>query len=147
WDQVRKVPDSTGYRLPTEAQWEFAARGGNQSRNYRYSGGNTLNEVAWHWGNSGSRTHPVGTRVPNELGLYDMSGNVWEWVWDWFGTYPSVAETDPVGASSGSDRVLRGGGWVHSVWGLRPVGRSDGNPADRWSDFGVRLVRPASPSF
>jgi len=147
WNNVRKIPCSTGYRLPTEAQWEFAARGGNESRNYEFSSGNTLNEVAWHWGNSGSRTHPVGTRASNELGLYDMSGNVWEWVWDWLGTYPSVAETDPAGASSGALRVLRGGSWNFSGWNLRPVNRGFDPPDDSWSNVGVRLVRPASPSF
>ena len=147
WDQVRIVPGSTGYRLPTEAQREFAAMGGSESRNYEFSGGNNLNEVAWHSGNSGSRTHPVGTRTANELGLYDMSGNVWEWVWDWFGTYPSVAETDPVGASSGSARVARGGGWGYSDWNLRPVFRFNGIPVFRWNNNGVRLVRPASPSL
>ncbi|MCL2600021.1 MAG: formylglycine-generating enzyme family protein, partial [Treponema sp.] len=132
-------------------QWEFAARGGNQSRNYRYSGRNTLNVVAWHGGiggeNSGSRTHPVGTRAPNELGLYDMSGNVWEWVWDRYGPYPSVPETDPDGASSGSYRAIRGGSWNNFGWFLRPVLRPRGCPGDHFNTLGFRLVRPASPGF
>ncbi|MCL2600095.1 MAG: SUMF1/EgtB/PvdO family nonheme iron enzyme [Treponema sp.] len=89
----------------------------------------------------------MGTRTSNELGLYDMSGNVWEWVWDWYGPYPSVAETDPVGASSGSDRMLRGGGWAGSGWTLRPVRRVSNDPDFRWFGNGFRLVRPASLSF
>jgi len=143
WNAVVVVPGSTGYRLPTEAQWEFAARGGIVCQgNFVFSGSDTAAEVGWHWENSGRRTHEVGTRQPNALGLYDMTGNVWEWVWDWWGTYPDYPETDPTGASSGSLRVLRGGGWHTSGWDVRSAIRGNGNPADRLISFGFRLVRP-----
>ena len=117
WDNcqtfISRLNNLTGrkFRLPTEAEWEYAARGGNCSRGYKYSGSNTLSDVAWYDGNSGSKTHPVGSKSPNELGLYDMSGNVWEWCSDWYGTYSSSAQTNPTGSSSGSGRVLRGGSW------------------------------------
>lgn len=107
-----------GYRLPTEAEWEYAARGGNLSRGYMYAGGNSPDGVAWYDSNSGEQTHPVGKKVPNELGLYDMSGNVWEWCWDWYGDYGSAAQTDPRGPSSGYRRGLRGGSWYY--WPLSP---------------------------
>lgn len=97
------------YRLPTEMEWMFAAKGGNLSQGYTYSGSNDLNAVAWYQDNSGSITHTVGTKAANELGLYDMSGNVDEWVWDIYGAYPNEAQTDPHGASSGTSRLLRGG--------------------------------------
>ena len=102
---------ANGYRLPTEMEWMFAAKGGNQSQGYTYSGSNTVGDVAWYYSNSGSTTHTVGTKDPNELGLYDMSGNVWEWVWDIYGSYPGGAQTDPHGPDSGSYRVFRGGSW------------------------------------
>lgn len=105
---------ANGYRLPTEMEWQFAARGGNQSHNYTYSGSNDLNAVGWYWENWGSTkysTHTVGALAANELGIYDMSGNVWEWVWDIYGIYPGDAQTDPHGATSGSSRVRRGGSW------------------------------------
>jgi len=143
WNAVVIVPGSTGYRLPTEAQWEFAARGGHGSPgNFTFSGSNVATEVAWHNANSGSRTREVGTLAPNALGLYDMSGNAWEWVWDWFGTYPSVAQTDPVGVSSGSNRVVRGGCWGVSAGSVRSAFRSWGAPSVRFADLGFRLVRP-----
>ena len=113
WTSGTIVFDTTakGYRLPTEAEWEYAAKGGNQTHNYTYSGSNDSNVVAWNYYNSGNTTHTVGAKASNELGLYDMSGNVWEWCWDWYGAYSSTAQTNPTGASSGSYRLLRGGSW------------------------------------
>jgi formylglycine-generating enzyme required for sulfatase activity len=132
---------ATGYRLPTEAEWEFAARGGNKDpMAYEYSGGNNVDAVGWYTGNSGSKTHPVGTIAPNSLGLYDMSGNVWEWCWDWYGNY-SGSQTDPVGASSGTFRVRRGGSWIYAAGYLRSAYRGIITPAKRGYDLGFRLVR------
>jgi formylglycine-generating enzyme required for sulfatase activity len=117
WDEaqefISRLNKATGkkYRLPTEAEWEYAARGGKKSRNYKYSGSNSIDEVAWYWDNSDHITHPVGTKSPNELGIYDMSGNVWEWCSDWFGYYSSNSRTNPTGPTTGSGRIFRGGCW------------------------------------
>ncbi|MCL2411516.1 MAG: SUMF1/EgtB/PvdO family nonheme iron enzyme [Treponema sp.] len=142
WDAVRIVVGSTGYRLPTEAQWEFAAKGGNTGETFTFAGSNNANEVAWHFGNSGNITREVGRLAPNGLGIYDMSGNVWEWVWDWWGSYTSDHKTDPTGPSSGSFRVLRGGSWDFDAVNTRSVNRSNTDP-DAWVNFiGFRLARP-----
>jgi len=133
--------NSNGYRLPTEAEWEFASRGGNQSKGYKYSGSNDIDLVTWYSSNSGSTTHDVGTKQPNELGLYDMSGNVWEWCWDWKGDYQSGSQTNPRGTNSGSYRVLRGGSWRLIAEDSRVANRDFYTPGNRFVDLGFRLVR------
>ena len=146
WNDVqeflRKLNAMTGknYRLPTEAEWEFAARGGNSSRGYKYSGGNSIGNVAWFGGNSGSRTHAVGTKSPNELGIYDMSGNVYEWCQDWYGSYSSSSQRNPQGPNSGSDRVSRGGGWLNFASYCRVSFRNYYTPGGRDSYLGFRLA-------
>ncbi len=118
---LAKLNAATGktFRLPTEAEWEFAFRGGNESKGYEYSGSNNVDEVAWYSDNCDSKTHEVATKKANELGLYDMSGNVWEWCSDWYGDYSSEAQTDPVGPTTGSYRVRRGGSFSYDLWRCR----------------------------
>lgn len=140
---ISKLNSLTGknFRLPTEAEWEFAARGGNRSQGYKYSGSNSLGTVAWYADNSGSETHAVKTKSPNELGIYDMSGNVFEWCQDWYGSYSYSSQTNPTGPSSGSNRVNRGGSWSYSARGCRVSYRSNVDaPALRGSSLGLRLA-------
>jgi formylglycine-generating enzyme required for sulfatase activity len=132
-----------GYRLPTEAQWEYAAKGGNGSPgNYTYAGSDNRFEVAWFEGNGEAYTRSVGTKKPNGLGIYDMSGNVWEWCWDLYGSYSNEAQTDPAGASSGSFRMSRGGSWFYSAEYARSAYRYYFTPSDRNYFLGFRLVLP-----
>ena len=146
---ITKLNTLTGvtFRLPTEAEWEFAAKGGKKSQGYTYAGSNTIGDVAWYWnnipsqswGSAGYGTQPVQTKSANELGLYDMSGNVFEWCQDWYGSYSSSAQTDPTGATSGSFRVFRGGVWDDNATSCRVAERGGGNAASRSCNLGFRL--------
>ena len=138
---IRKLNALTGqnFRLPTEAEWEFACRGGNNSRGYKYSGSNYIDNVAWYGDNSGDKTHPVATKLPNELGIYDMSGNVWEWCSDWYGKYSSGAQANPKGPYDGSFRVVRGGSWDDNAKGCRSSNRTCNSPGYRSNYLGLRL--------
>ena len=139
---LSKLNQITGqnFRLPTEAEWEFAAKGGNKSKGYMYAGGNTLGDVGWNMFYSGIGSVEVKTKAANELGLYDMSGNVEEWCYDWYGSYPSVAQTDPAGDATGSERVLRGGGWNNLPEECRITTRSSNTPSHMFFTFGFRLA-------
>jgi formylglycine-generating enzyme required for sulfatase activity len=139
--QVRnQLPSGYFFTLPTEAQWEYAAKGGDKSKSYTYSGGNHLSDVGWYDNNSSASTNTVGLKVPNELGLYDMSGNVWEWCADWYESYSSSEKKDPMGPSSGLYRVLRGGSWGSSASGCRITRRGYLSPNSRYNYGGFRLV-------
>ncbi len=146
WDDCQeflsKLNRITGktFRLPTEAEWEYAARGGNKSRGYQYSGSNNLSDVAWYWDNSGYETHAVGTKQPNELGIYDMSGNVEEWCQDWSGEYSSSSQVNPTGANSGNCRAIRGCCWRHDARYCHSSYRSSSAPINRHDGLGLRLA-------
>ena len=146
WDDcqefIRKLNSMTGqnFRLPTEAEWEFACRGGNNSRGYKYSGSNYIDDVAWYAGNSGIETQPVAAKSPNELGIYDMSGNVYEWCADWYGGYRCGAQTNPKGPYGGSFRVYRGGCWRDGARCCRSSNRCRDYPTSRIIILGLRLA-------
>ncbi len=133
--------NAKGFRLPTEAEWEYAARGGPVQQDFTYSGSNEIAEVAWYGGNSGSRTRPVATRKPNTLGVFDMSGNAWEWCWDWRDDYDPSAKINPHGPDTGSLRVLRGGSWNYGAEDCRVANRGSNNPGYARLDYGFRLAR------
>jgi formylglycine-generating enzyme required for sulfatase activity len=136
----------TGYRLPTEAEWEYAARGckGNSCEGFVYPGSNTPDELGWHGNNSSGTSHPVGQKKPNRLGIYDMAGNVWEWCYDWYGAYSNVEANNPTGPLTGSRRLIRGGSYLYSSGSFRVGGRVDwAGPGSRVNNFGFRVVLPA----
>ncbi|HEY6901693.1 MAG TPA: SUMF1/EgtB/PvdO family nonheme iron enzyme [Puia sp.] len=140
---IRTLNEKTGkhYQLPTAAQWEFAARGGNKSKRYKYAGSNDIDAVAWYGGEYIDRTHPVGRKQSNELGIYDMSGNVEEWCSDWFDPYPDrSAVTNPTGPESSAGHVIRGGSWGYNPTGCGVLGGHIGYPDDRSAHVGFRLV-------
>lgn len=152
WDRT-----SPGFRLPTEAEWEFASRGGLLTQNFVFSGSDHADEVAWTAGNTGSSAEPVGLKKPNELGLYDMSGNVWEWCWDWFAAYPACDLVDPAGPlvgdihqaqdaapTAGPMRVGRGGGWSFDSSNARVTARYFAPDYRGWVN-GLRPVRTTNP--
>ncbi len=142
---IRKLNELTGrnFRLPTEAEWEYAARGGNKSKGYKYSGSNTIDDVAWYKENYDYLFRPVGTKRPNELGIYDMSGSVCEWCQDWYGRYSSSSQTNPTGPAIGEYKILRGGDVLWGAEYCRVSHRSFTRPDEkRTGYFGLRLVLP-----
>ena len=147
WDDaqffISRLNEQTGkiYRLPTEAEWEYAARGGNQSQGFIYSGSNDIGEVAWYYKNSERKTYPVGTKIANELGIYDMSGNVYEWVSDWYGNYSGGPQTNPQGPVLDSFRVIRGGSWDSDERNVRVSYRSGMAPEAGYFILGFRLAQ------
>lgn len=146
WEQIKEFitllnqVSGLTYRLPTEAEWEFAARGGNKSEGNKYSGYSVLGACGWYYSNSESTTHEVGSKFPNELGIYDMSGNVREWCNDWFGSYTSSSVSNPQGPSSGNMKINRGGSWTTPAINCRNSYRHTDFPSDASQDLGFRLA-------
>lgn len=133
-------------RMPTEAEWEFAARGGNRSRGFKYSGSNNIDEVAWYYSNSREKTHPVASKKPNELGIYDMSGNLWEWCQDWTGPYQPTEQFNPTGPPEGTHRIMRGGSWTYDQSFCRVSRRNYISSVIRASNCGLRLAMTLNSS-
>lgn len=141
--KVTYLDTAKGYRLPTEAEWEFAARGGNKATGHFYAGSDDINEVAWYNANSGGKTHPVAQKAPNELGLYDMDGNVWEWLWDIFDAsyYRNSPANDPEGPATGPYRVMRGGAFYNNTNYARVFTRQNSYVVFRQNSVGFRIAR------
>ena len=140
-----RLPAGYEYRLPTEAEWEFAARGGTASRGYEYSGSDNLDSAAWYQTNTGGETHAVGIKSANELGIYDMSGNVCEWCGDLYKNYSDSSLADPMGATEGTDRVYRGGSWYNGSRGCRVANRNSNSPNNISNYVGFRVALACSP--
>jgi len=140
---VKYLDTAKGYRLPTEAEWEFAARGGNKARGHTYAGSDKIDEVAWYKDNSAGKAHPVGQKAPNELGLYDMDGNVWEWLWDFYSSsYYRVSPSDnPEGPATGPYRVMRGGAFYNADTYARVFTRQNTYVVFRQNSVGFRIAR------
>jgi formylglycine-generating enzyme required for sulfatase activity len=141
WDAVEMIEGSNGYRLPTEAEWEYAARGGEGAKNFIYAGNDNANTVSWYYDNSNFKLHEVGKKSPNGLNLYDMSGNVMEWCWDWMANYSDNSQENPAGPVSGEFRTIRGGAWSVSVQYSRVAYRHNNNPAYKGVNLGFRVAR------
>ncbi|MFC2101142.1 formylglycine-generating enzyme family protein [Bacteroidota bacterium] len=149
WNDVKtflnRLYQITGlyYRLPTEAEWEYAARGGNLRAGYEYSGSNNPGDVGWYYDNSNNETQQVGSKNANELGIFDMSGNVYEWCNDWYDPdyYDNSPSSNPTGPANGADKVIRGGGYTSTSYHLRSSFRFYSDPNDKWIDVGFRLVK------
>lgn len=141
--------NANGYRLPTEAEWEYAAGGGNKKSNTIFSGSNNINEVAWFLNNAGDESSPdhgtrdVGLKKPNALGIYDMTGNVWEWCWDWYGSYDKKKLNNPRGIPYGTEKIRRGGSWHVKIKRSTITTRNFRSPGHRSTHYGIRLVRQA----
>lgn len=135
--------NANGFRLPTEAEWEFAARGGNKSKGYKYAGADDMQNISWNKANSKGQPHPYGTKLPNELGIFDLTGNVWEWCWDWYNPdYYKFNETkDPKGPINGEKKISRGGSWDSTPSYARTSNRMNTYPDTTYPFYGLRLVR------
>jgi formylglycine-generating enzyme required for sulfatase activity len=134
---------ANGYRLPTEAEWEYAAKGGKLSKGTKYSGSDNANQIAWHKANSNKTPHTIGTKSPNELGIYDMSGNVWEWCWDWYNEdyYKTAVKNNPTGPEMGEKRTVKGGSWDSKTDYLRPANRVSTYPDKTHPFYGFRIAK------
>jgi formylglycine-generating enzyme len=133
--------EANGYRLPTEMEWMYASLGGQLSQGFTYSGSDNIENVAWYDGNSGNSIHQIGLKMPNELGLYDMSGNLWEWCWDIHGDYPAEAQSNPTGPDTGDYRDLRGGAYGSSANACENAHRGYTLPTVRQPEGGFRVIR------
>ncbi len=144
WNGAQAFCQWAGGSLPTEAEWEYAARGGAKARATRYSGSNHPDSVAWYDDNAGGHTHQVGEKKPNELGIYDMSGNVWEWCFDWYSPYTGQTRKNPKGPRRGENVVVRGGSWLYYDSFCRVSNRASSAPSYAFNNYGFRLVRTQS---